>query len=150
MMKWKKDDWILLSCQLIGWLLLWLIPAAIAFLTELSDEVAWGILRRNGEFILWYSGFYFLNFYGLIPHLLFRKRVKWFLLCNVSVLVFHLVLTISQMSIYVPDESWRPLLYMIGFGVLFSDALVIAAPVYWTFTQLLAINLPGLTNTGWL
>jgi len=28
--------------------------------------------------------------------------------------------------------------------------LVIAAPVYWTFTQLLAINLPGLTNTGWL
>ena len=28
--------------------------------------------------------------------------------------------------------------------------LVIAAPVYWLFTKLLAINLPGLTNTGWL
>jgi putative tricarboxylic transport membrane protein len=27
---------------------------------------------------------------------------------------------------------------------------VIAAPVYWMFTQLLAINLPGLTETGWL
>ena len=26
----------------------------------------------------------------------------------------------------------------------------IAAPVYWMFTQLLAINLPGLTATGWL
>lgn len=26
----------------------------------------------------------------------------------------------------------------------------IAAPVYWMFTQLLAINLPGLTQTGWL
>ncbi len=26
----------------------------------------------------------------------------------------------------------------------------IAAPVYWMFTQLLAINLPGLTTTGWL
>ncbi len=26
----------------------------------------------------------------------------------------------------------------------------IAAPVYWMFTQLLAINLPGLTKTGWL
>jgi len=26
----------------------------------------------------------------------------------------------------------------------------IAAPVYWMFTQLLAINLPGLTHTGWL
>ena len=26
----------------------------------------------------------------------------------------------------------------------------IAAPVYWMFSQLLAINLPGLTATGWL
>lgn len=26
----------------------------------------------------------------------------------------------------------------------------IAAPVYWMFTQFLAINLPGLTDTGWL
>jgi len=33
------------------------------------------------------------------------------------------------------------------------DALIgfaIAAPVYWMFTQLLAINLPGLTATGWI
>lgn len=33
------------------------------------------------------------------------------------------------------------------------DALIglaIAAPVYWMFGKLLAINLPGLTNTGWL
>ena len=28
--------------------------------------------------------------------------------------------------------------------------LVISAPVYWMFTKLLAINLPGLTQTGWL
>ena len=28
--------------------------------------------------------------------------------------------------------------------------LAIAAPVFWTFTQFLAINLPGLTDTGWL
>lgn len=26
----------------------------------------------------------------------------------------------------------------------------IAAPVFWAFTQLLGINLPGLTSTGWL
>jgi putative tricarboxylic transport membrane protein len=35
---------------------------------------------------------------------------------------------------------------------LATDALigaVIAAPVYWMFTQLLAVNLPGLTQTGW-
>ena len=28
--------------------------------------------------------------------------------------------------------------------------VMISAPVYWTFTQFLAINLPGLTQTGWL
>ena len=28
--------------------------------------------------------------------------------------------------------------------------LAISAPVFWVFTQFLAINLPGLTNTGWL
>jgi putative tricarboxylic transport membrane protein len=28
--------------------------------------------------------------------------------------------------------------------------LAIAAPVYWMFTQLLAINLPGLTSSGWI
>lgn len=34
-----------------------------------------------------------------------------------------------------------------------TDALVglaIAAPVYWTFTKLLGISLPGLTATGWI
>lgn len=40
-----------------------------------------------------------------------------------------------------------------GAKALFDDALIglcIAAPVYWMFTQLLAINLPSITSTGWL
>lgn len=28
--------------------------------------------------------------------------------------------------------------------------IAISAPVYWMFTQFLAINLPGITSTGWL
>ena len=42
--------------------------------------------------------------------------------------------------------DWRP-------ARLARDALIgmsIAAPVYWMFTKFLAINLPGLTSTGWL
>ena len=41
----------------------------------------------------------------------------------------------------------------LGLRAWLTDAAVgfaIAAPVYWMFTKLLAINLPGLTNTGWL
>jgi putative tricarboxylic transport membrane protein len=30
------------------------------------------------------------------------------------------------------------------------SGLVIAAPVFWMFTKFLAINLPGLTRTGWI
>jgi len=36
---------------------------------------------------------------------------------------------------------------------LATDAAIgvaIAAPAYWMFTKLLAINLPGLTSTGWI
>ncbi len=43
----------------------------------------------------------------------------------------------------------------VGFDVkqFIKDLLIgaaIAAPVYWMFTKLLAINLPGLTTTGWI
>lgn len=41
----------------------------------------------------------------------------------------------------------------LGGKALLKDALIgaaIAAPVFWAFTQFLAINLPGLTTTGWL
>ena len=31
-----------------------------------------------------------------------------------------------------------------------ASGLVISAPVFWMFTQFLAINLPGLTSTGWI
>jgi putative tricarboxylic transport membrane protein len=40
-----------------------------------------------------------------------------------------------------------------GVGALVADAITgaaISAPVFWMFTQFLAINLPGLTNTGWI
>ena len=30
------------------------------------------------------------------------------------------------------------------------SGVAIAAPVYWIFTKFLAINLPGLTSTGWI
>ena len=37
-----------------------------------------------------------------------------------------------------------------AWAVDFAIGFAIAAPVYWMFTQLLAINLPGLTASGWL
>jgi putative tricarboxylic transport membrane protein len=31
-----------------------------------------------------------------------------------------------------------------------ATGLVISAPVFWLFTKVLSVNLPGLTGTGWL
>jgi len=41
----------------------------------------------------------------------------------------------------------------LGWRAWLTDALIgmaISAPVFWMFTQALAISLPGLTTTGWL
>jgi putative tricarboxylic transport membrane protein len=35
-------------------------------------------------------------------------------------------------------------------GIDIATGVAISAPVFWTFTQFLAINLPGLTSTGWI
>ena len=32
----------------------------------------------------------------------------------------------------------------------FAIGIAVAAPVYWMFTKALAINLPGITQTGWI
>ena len=37
-----------------------------------------------------------------------------------------------------------------GLAIDIFTGLAISAPVFWTFTQFLAINLPGLTSTGWI
>ncbi len=37
-----------------------------------------------------------------------------------------------------------------SWGIDLVTGLLIAAPVYWMFTQFLGINLPGLTTSGWL
>jgi len=50
---------------------------------------------------------------------------------------------LSQSQHKLPFDALRLLKYtLIG--------LAISAPVYWMFTKLLAIGLPGLTTTGWL
>jgi len=43
-------------------------------------------------------------------------------------------------------RDMRPRTWLLDAAVGFA----IAAPVYWMFSQLLGINLPGLTSTGWI
>ncbi len=56
------------------------------------------------------------------------------------------VLAVRGFHLSQGRNNWR-------LGTWMRDAAIgfaIAAPVYWMFTKLLAINLPGLTATGWI
>jgi putative tricarboxylic transport membrane protein len=56
------------------------------------------------------------------------------------------VLAVQGLRRAAGQEAGRP-------QTLLSDLIAgvaLSAPVFWTFTQFLAINLPGLTSSGWL
>ena len=81
----------------------------------------------------WMSG-------GLLANALLITRIGFILSCTLCFVLAVRGLRLSE---------GRPA----GPAVMARDAgigLAIAAPVYWMFTKLLAINLPGLTATGWL
>jgi putative tricarboxylic transport membrane protein len=78
---------------------------------------------------------------GMLLNALLITKIGFILSC---MLCFVLAVRGYKASQGTPD--FRPAAFL-------KDALIglaIAAPVYWMFTKLLGINLPGLTGTGWL
>jgi putative tricarboxylic transport membrane protein len=115
---------------LCGGLLVW--EAASGGFREL--EQAPGAATGHWPGFVWVS-------VGLLANAALITRIGFILSCT---LCFVLAVRGFKSSEARLDLSLRALL---------ADALVgfaIAAPVYWMFTQLLAINLPGLTSSGWL
>ncbi len=78
---------------------------------------------------------------GLLANAALITRVGFILSCT---LCFVLAVRGFRSSQGRLDLSLRALLVDALIG------LAIAAPVFWMFTKFLAINLPGLTSTGWL
>ena len=78
---------------------------------------------------------------GILLNALLITRLGFVLSCTLC-----FVLAVRGYKASQGEPDFRP-------AVFVKDALIglaIAAPVYWMFTKLLAINLPGLTSTGWL
>lgn len=74
------------------------------------------------------------------------------LLLNAA-LIEHLGFILSCALTYVLAVQGLKRAFRQPHGTWLVDALsgiVLAAPVYWLFTKFLAINLPGLTATGWI
>jgi putative tricarboxylic transport membrane protein len=95
--------------------------------------------EHSGDYPYW-QGFAWLSA-GLLLNATLITRIGFIFSCA---LCFVLAARGMRLSAGQPPNRWASLL---------TDALVgllIAAPVYWAFTKFLGINLPGLTETGWL
>jgi putative tricarboxylic transport membrane protein len=78
---------------------------------------------------------------GILVNGLLISRIGFILSCT---LCFMLAVRGFKASQGSTDRSLR------GWAVNAGTGFAIAAPVYWMFTKLLNISLPGLTSTGWL
>lgn len=93
-----------------------------------------GAARGDWVPFLWVSA-------GIVLNALLITRIGFILSCTLCFVLAVRGFHQSQGRLDLSARAWvRDTL--IG--------LAIAAPVYWMFTKLLAINLPGLTATGWL
>jgi putative tricarboxylic transport membrane protein len=78
---------------------------------------------------------------GVVANAALIERIGFVLACA---LCFALAVRGLRRSAGRPAGGLRRAALDLGTGI------VIAAPVYWMFTKVLAVNLPGLTGGGWL
>ena len=87
-----------------------------------------------------WSGFAWVSS-GLLANAALITTIGFIFSCSLC-----FVLAVQGLRDAEGQADWR-------FARLVKDGLMgiaLSAPVYWMFTQFLAINLPGLTATGWL
>lgn len=123
----------------------WVVAGLLAICGVLMLlEVARGGFRdreepSGGEHADW-IGFVWVTA-GILLNAALITTIGFILSCT---LCFVLAVRGFKHSQGLPDRSAAGWLRDVGIGI------AIAGPVFWMFTQLLAINLPGLTNTGWI
>jgi putative tricarboxylic transport membrane protein len=93
----------------------------------------------SGAARAWWPGLVWVSA-GLLANAALITTIGFVLSCTLCYLLAVQGLRRSQDEVPTA-RSW---------GVDAIAGAVLSAPVYWTFTKFLAINLPGLTNTGWI
>lgn len=78
---------------------------------------------------------------GVALNALLIERIGFILACTLCFMCAVRGLRRSEGALAGGPRRW---------ALDFVTGCLIAAPAYWLFTQVLGINLPGLTGTGWL
>jgi putative tricarboxylic transport membrane protein len=93
-----------------------------------------GSERADGKAFVWVSA-------GLLANAALITTIGFILSCTLCY-----VLAVQGLRRAGGQEANAPRVWVIDF----VTGLGISAPVFWMFTKFLAINLPGITGTGWL
>ena len=122
----------------------WLVSAALifcgAFMVWESRNGGFRAMGEADNIAPCWSGFAWVSA-GLLANAALITSVGFILSCTLC-----FVLAVQGLRMSAGTSDFKP-------ASLAKTALIgmaIAAPVYWMFTKFLAINLPGLTSTGWL
>ena len=126
-MRLARKDSVLVLILVVAWITLWLIPPLINFLVSFDQKSTLSILRGNGEFLAPLALIYFLNYFLLVPFLLFSRRKGWFGGVNLLLVISNVCRTFHPLPV-LPD-TMKAGLYMGIFAVLLINALVIVSAV---------------------
>lgn len=99
-----------------------------------SMEAPSGAERANWQGFAWVS-------VALLLSAVLITRIGFVFSCALC-----FALTVHGLRAAQGDAPRGPRPWLTGLAI----GVAIAAPVYWMFTKLLSIRLPGLTSTGWL
>ncbi len=97
-------------------------------------EEASGDERAHWKGFIWVSA-------GLLLNALLITTLGFILSCALCFVLAVRGFKSSEGRLDLGPKAWLKDLFI---------GVAVSAPVFWMFTQLLAINLPGLTKTGWL
>lgn len=122
----------------------WLVSAALlvcgVFLVYEARSGGFRDLEDVGDEKPFWPGFVWMST-GLLVNAALITTIGFIFSCALCFVLASRGLRNSQGPQIGGLRSW---------GTDIAVGLLIAAPVYWMFTKFLAINLPGLTQSGWL
>jgi putative tricarboxylic transport membrane protein len=123
----------------------WLVAAAlsvcgIVILVEARTGGFRNMDAPSGAPRAYWPGFAWVSA-GLLANAALITTIGFILSCTLCYM-----LAVQGLRRAAGQEAGRPR----SLATDFLTGAVISAPVFWMFTQFLAINLPGLTKTGWL
>lgn len=127
-MRLTRKDYILAAGLLLFWGALWMIPPAIDFFMRFNPESAYEVWMNNTNFVLPLAIVFSINFYALVPYLLYRDRKLLFGLTNLSVVTVANYWVFFLKTEELPEE-WRSGVYLFAFGAFFLHFLVIGCAV---------------------